>query len=161
MTSVIQSSGQASWSMSVIKHPPHAWDSGVDHLLHLPALLSPEYNSVFCLGGEVSDPIDAQRLPTSLMVIRSTSSPESKVFGKHQGAKAPFPHKQSLLYGLIPHHLPPPSCDDGMGEVPFCEFVPFCLQPYISPCYGRSVTCALFTCTMVVGSLEFTIGTKA
>ena len=32
-----------------------------------------------------------------------------------------------------------PSCDDGKGEVPFCELVPPCLWSYVSPCYGRSV----------------------
>ena len=158
---VIWSSGQASWSMLVIKHPPHAWDEwGLVTSPCLPALLSPEYNSIFCLWGRWA--VSSMLRGYQPLWWWLTSSPKSK---RHFGGsirvqKHLFP-RSDLFYRASYHITLLPILWWWKGRVHLSvSLCPLCLQSYISPCYGRSITYALFTYTKFTGSLEFTIGAQ-
>ena len=123
MASDIWSSAQSSWSMSVIKHPPTHGMVGVDSLLHLPALLSLEYNSVFCLLGWWV--ISSMLRGHQSLRWQLTSSPESKRhFGGSIGVGNHFFPRRYLFYWLSYHIALLPSCIDGKGEAPFCKSAP-------------------------------------
>ena len=129
MALVMQSSGEASWSMLVIKHPPYMHGMvGFDHLLHLPALFSPVYNNVFW-----------GRWVVSLMLRgywplwwQSASSPEPKRHfgGKQLGCESTsFPEMISSIGSHTTSPSFPIHCNDnGKGEAPFCEFA----APFVS-----------------------------
>ena len=154
MASVMQSSGQASWSMLVIKHPSHALDSG-----GWSPPLSPSI-TLTCIQwwlhslavGEQSHQCseDTDLSDVDLLVILNIKGVLGEALG-WESTSSP-----EALFSIGSHTMSPfcPSCDNGKVVVPFCSWCPLCLWYYISPCYGRRVTYALLASTQFSGSLR-------
>ena len=146
--------------MSVIKHPPHMGWLGWLPPPSASVTLTWIQEHLLSLGiGEWSHwcSEDTDLSDGNWVVIPNLKD----ILGEALGCKSTSSTEVISSIGSLPCHPPPHPVMMERGGHLSASLCPLCLWSYISPCYGRSFTYALFTCTKFTGSLEFTIGTKA
>ena len=146
--------------MSVVKPPSHAWSSG--------GLVTSSVSHCYSYLYTITSSVSGGRWG-SHQCFEDTDLPDGDllitlhlkgIWGSTSVGKNLFPWSNLFYWVLYPHHHPLHPTMMERGRHPFASCCPLFLQSYVSPCYGRSVSHALFASTQFTGFLEFTIGAK-